>query len=282
MKKNFLWLIAAILTCGFMFTSCSIEDDPVAPEQPDQVSMFVQNVLADSRYYIRTMTLDGQSDDYLCLDVASYEEALAEFLKLLPEGVAETAYEESLDSDVFLDPVWYSFITPQSDEAEQAIFCRVLPKVSKVAGYAAVMLTDELREALGVMMIMYMPYSVNDDMDNFVQSLMAVLPKSLPDPEDPTHLVCTVASEEEYSTLASAFLTPKMISSIDTTENGGVFTLTDEAGNSYGKLYIIGKTSDDDDWRGRFVFDEDLQASMAMRLGMAFSQLTFYLAAPEE
>ena len=29
MKKNLLWMLAAILTCGLMTTSCSSDDNPV-------------------------------------------------------------------------------------------------------------------------------------------------------------------------------------------------------------------------------------------------------------
>ena len=35
MRKNFLWMLAAILICGLtvtMMTSCSKEDDPVNPD----------------------------------------------------------------------------------------------------------------------------------------------------------------------------------------------------------------------------------------------------------
>jgi hypothetical protein len=54
MKKNLVWMLAAILACGSMFTSCiSNEDSPVLPEpqeKPDQAAMFVQNVISDGRY----------------------------------------------------------------------------------------------------------------------------------------------------------------------------------------------------------------------------------------
>lgn len=39
MKKNLLWMLAAILTCGLATTSCtSIEDNPVAPVNPAELS----------------------------------------------------------------------------------------------------------------------------------------------------------------------------------------------------------------------------------------------------
>ena len=81
MKKNLLWMLAAILTCGAMFTSCaSNEDSPVQPEPPvlpDQAAMFVQNVLADGRYTPAILAISGQEIPYLRLDVADYEEAKA-------------------------------------------------------------------------------------------------------------------------------------------------------------------------------------------------------------
>ncbi len=37
MKKRFLWMLTAILTCGLLITSCtSIEDNPVAPVVPEE------------------------------------------------------------------------------------------------------------------------------------------------------------------------------------------------------------------------------------------------------
>ena len=32
MKQKFLWIMAAILTCGSAFTSCGTEDSPVIPD----------------------------------------------------------------------------------------------------------------------------------------------------------------------------------------------------------------------------------------------------------
>jgi hypothetical protein len=79
MKKNLLWMLAAILACGSMFTSCTgNEDSPVQPEQPvlpDQAAMFVQNVLADGRYTPTIMAVGEENLIYLRLDVADYEEA---------------------------------------------------------------------------------------------------------------------------------------------------------------------------------------------------------------
>ena len=52
MKKKLHWMLAAILTCGSMFTSCtSEEDNPVNPTPdpvPDEAAMFIQNVQNDS------------------------------------------------------------------------------------------------------------------------------------------------------------------------------------------------------------------------------------------
>ena len=36
MKKNLLWMAAAILTCGFTFTACSTEDMPAGGDSPEQ------------------------------------------------------------------------------------------------------------------------------------------------------------------------------------------------------------------------------------------------------
>ena len=90
MKKSVLWVMAAILTCGFAITSCTNEiDNPVVPDPqpvvPDQASMFVKNVLDDERYTHDVLAVEGDSLNFLRLNVSGYEEATAEFLKLLPE-----------------------------------------------------------------------------------------------------------------------------------------------------------------------------------------------------
>ena len=92
MKKSILWMMAAILTCGFTTVSCTTGvDNPVVPipepEQPDEASMFVQNIKADGRYTPAKLAVGGQEVDYLRLDVADFEAAKAEFLKLLLEAL---------------------------------------------------------------------------------------------------------------------------------------------------------------------------------------------------
>ena len=250
--------------------------------QSDEVALFIQNVQADDRYSPAVLTVGEDSYDYLRLDVASYDEASVEFLKLLPAGVAETAYEAPFVKGMFTEATGYLLNAPQQSGVDSIIFSKVEQAMNSLVGFAWVPLTPDLKEALEADFIIYMPATSNDDMDNFVQSLLAVMPYSKVDPGDPTHLICTVATKEQYIELAPAFLTTKMMSTWKPLENGdSEFTLTDKDGNSYGKLIVVAKENVQDDALNLFLFDEALQASMTEKIGGALAKLSFYLAAPD-
>lgn len=250
--------------------------------QSDEAAQFVQNVQTDGRYSPAVLAVGEDSYDYLRLDVASYDEACAEFLKLLPEGVAETAFDAPVVGGMFTEATGYLLNAPQLGVVDSIVFTKVLPAMNSLVGFAWVPLTEDLREALETDFIIYMPATSNDDMDNFVQSLLAVMPYSKVDPGDPTHLICTVATKEQYIELAPAFLTTKMMSTWKPLENGdSEFTLTDKDGNSYGKLIVVAKENVQDDALNLFLFDEALQASMTEKIGGALAKLSFYLAAPD-
>lgn len=281
MKKHLLWMLVAILACGSMFTSCtSNEDSPVQPEPPvlpDQAAMFVQNVLADARYTPAIMAAGEENLIYLRLDVADYEEAKAEFLKLLPEGVAETAVEGDLYQGIFVEATDYTLFAPQKNASDSISFQKVQPLMNTAFGFAWVDLSPDLQEALQVECIIYMLASSNDDLDNFVTCLMSIMPYSMPDPEDPTHLICNVPSQEVYMELVTAMYTNKMVLSSEYLEDGNMrVTLTDKDDKSYGKLTVLGEANRPADAINVFLFDEDLQASMASRIGGAFTKLSFY------
>lgn len=284
MKKNFLWMLAAILACGSMFTSCTgNEDTPVQPVQPeppvlpDQAAMFVQNVIADGRYTPAIMQLGDNELTYLRFDVADYEEAQAEFLKLLPEGVASTAKKDEQIPKMFAESTGYALNAPQQNGIDSIFFMKVLPMMNTAAGIAWVELTPDLKEAFHVTSIIYMQASSNDDMDNFVASLMGLMPYSKPDPEDKSHLICSVPSQEVYMGLIKDMMTNKMMSSSEYLEDGNMrMTLSDKNDNSYGKLTVLGQGNRPEDAINVFLFDEDLQTSMAAKIGGAFAKLSFY------
>jgi len=287
MKKNLLWMLAAILTCGSMFTSCtSNEDSPVQPEPPvlpDQAAMFVQNVLADARYTPAIMAAGEENLIYLRLDVADYEEAKAEFLKLLPEGVAETAVEGDFYHGLFVEATDYTLFAPQKNASDSISFQKVQPLINTAIGFAWVDLSPDLQEALQVEYIIYMLASSNDDLDNFVTCLMGIMPYSMPYPEDPNHLICYAPSKEVYMDTVVAMMTNKMVTSTEYLEDGNMrMTLSDKDDNSYGKLTVLRNESKPEDALNVFLFDEDLQASMAARIGGAFTKLSFYLAPAAE
>lgn len=287
MKKNLLWMLASILACGAMFTSCaSNEDSPVQPEPPvlpDQAAMFVQNVFADGRYTPAIMAVGEENLLYLRLDVADYEEAKAEFLKLLPEGVAETAVEGDFYHGLFVEATDYTLFAPQKNASDSISFQKVQPLMNTAIGFAWVDMSPDLQEALQVEYIIYMLASSNDDLDNFVTCLMGIMPYSMPDPEDPNHLICYAPSKEVYMDTVIAMMTNKMVTSTEYLEDGNMrMTLSDKDDNSYGKLTVLRNESKPEDALNVFLFDEDLQASMAARIGGAFTKLSFYLAPAAE
>ena len=288
MKKSILWMMAAILTCGFTTVSCTTGvDNPVVPipepEQPDEASMFVQNIKADGRYTPAKLAVGGQEVDYLRLDVADFEAAKAEFLKLLPEGVETTAFERTSYSEMFVEATYYLLNAPQENRKDSITFYKVLPGMNGFVGYAWIELPSDIKKALNVTSVIYMQAASNDDMEAITKAILTITPFSKPDPEDPTNLVCTVPNQETYTELITPFLTTKMMGTATPTADGNMeFTLTDNDGNSYGKLTVVGPTNKPEDVINILLFDEDLQKSMASKLGGAFSKITFCLAMQEE
>ena len=273
MKKSILWMMAAILTCGFATTSCTDGvngvDNPVVPipepAQPDQASMFVENIKADGRYTPAKLAVGGRDVDIMRLDVADFEAAKAEFLKLLPEGVETTAFERTKFSEMFVEATYYLLNAPQENRKDSITFYKVLPAMNGLVGYAWIEMPSDIKKALNVTNVIYMQAASNDDM------------------EDPTNLVCTVPNQEKYTELITPFLTTKMMGTATPTADGNTeFTLTDNDGKSYGKLTVLGKDNKPADVINMLILDEDLQKSLASKLGGAFSKITFCLAKSEE
>ena len=287
MRKLMNWMLAAILICGAnMMISCSSNDLPVEPKPqlPDQASMFVQNVLSDARYtrdIFQVSNMDGsvESAPIIRLNVNSYEEALEELLKLLPEGVAETAFPDDHYQRLFSEATGYRLNAPAADGGEsiiiinktQDLFCSML-------GYAWIDLSSDLQEALQVQMIVYFANTGEDDLTNFISCLMNVIQYCQPDANDPTALICNIPTREMYVDLVIPFVTTKMMMALVPTEEGdGKCAMTDSQGKVYGYLYVMGPEHSGDA-QNVYVLDEALQASMAAQIGMAFSKISFYLA----
>ena len=80
-----------------------------------------------------------------------------------------------------------------------------------------------------------------------------------------------------------AMMTNKMVTSTEYLEDGNMrMTLSDKDDNSYGKLTVLRNENKPEDALNVFLFDEYLQASMAARIGGAFTKLSFYLAPAAE
>ena len=284
MKKTFLWMLAAILACGSMFTSCiSNEDSPVLPEpqeKPDQAAMFVQNVISDGRYTPGVMSNGEANLFYLSLDVADAEEAKAEFLKLLPKGVEETAFEIPTQN-LYIERTGYELNAPQVNGIDSITYEVITQQMISVMGYAWVELTGDLQKALQANVIIYKAKNDNDDMNNLVKSFMNIMSMCEPDSEDPTNIICTMPSREVYLDLAPAFITTKMVLSSKSTEEGNqIMTLTDNDGNSYGKLTLVPKVNITDGAMLKYLLDEELQASFQQALGIKFpiAKISFFIA----
>ena len=60
MKRNNLWMLAAILTCGLMVTSCSNNDEPSLPRDAveEQLSQMTLREKVGQMFYVRMETLD--------------------------------------------------------------------------------------------------------------------------------------------------------------------------------------------------------------------------------
>ena len=284
MKKSVLWVMAAILTCGFAITSCTNEiDNPVVPDPqpvvPDQASMFVKNVLDDERYTHDVLAVEGDSLNFLRLNVSGYEEATAEFLKLLPEGVAETAELVEDEEFLFTDITVVRLSAPLTNDVDTLAFGKVMPGLTSAIGYAWVILSPDLADELGADAIVYMPETSEDDLDNLMFALMGIMPYSTLDPEDPSHLICTAANIEQYRDLIASFLTRKMIDTFESTPEGDMrMTLTDPDGNIYGYMISLDDKNHPADVFSVLVFDEDVQKSLIEKLGGAFSKVSFYVA----
>ena len=279
MKKNIFLMLAAILTCGTMFTACSAElDYPVAPTPdpgPDEAGMFIQNVLSDSRYKMTSWGEISEGEYYLRLDVNSYEEAMAEFHKLLPEGVAATAFEYEDDTEFGVESIiGYSLNAPRMNDKDSIAICKTVQGLEPVGGYAQVYLTPDISEALHVSNILYMPAS-NDDLDILINSITNVLPYSKIDPDDTGHLICTASRDESLPLLLSFFTESLVAGSTLNDNNETVFTLVDKQGNKYGHMIVPSMQDAPENVMGILLFDDELKANMEKKLKIGFSKLTF-------
>jgi len=285
MKKNLSWMFGAILSCAAMFTSCNNAiDNPVTPMPepgPDEAAMFVQNVQNDSRYKIDYIGAQGEGAYYLRLDVGSYEEAMAEFLKLLPEGVAATAYD--VDPGKSFDKVTGFKLNAPNNDGEDIITIRKTKDAMALStGYAWVYLPSDIQEALNVSYIIYMASS-EDDMTSFLKALTDALPYCTLDPEDPDHLICTVPSREVGSKMMFAFITTTMMSSSVINENNQmIMEVKDAKGNSCGHLIGINTKDLPEGVSGMYLFDDELKAKMAEILPRGFSKISIIVAEPTE
>ena len=266
------------------FEMVKVPADPIiVPDQPDQAAMFAQNVLSDGRYTPAVLVIGEDQVNYLRLDVANYEEAQAEFLKLLPEGVAETAFEADFYKGLFVESTGYELFAPQQNDIDSIAFSKVNSMMSNAIGIAWIQLTPDLEAALQVDYVIYMQGSNDDDLDNFISCLMELLPYGSPDLQDPTHLNFTLPTQEEYASLVLKIVTTKMMSTAEYLEDGSMrMTLTDSNGKSYGTITTLPVENKPDGPISEFQFDEDLQASIAARIGAPISKISFYLVPADE
>ena len=60
MRKNILWMIAAILICGLMVTACSNDDNPISPKDKveEQLAKMTLREKLGQMFYVRMETLD--------------------------------------------------------------------------------------------------------------------------------------------------------------------------------------------------------------------------------
>ena len=59
-KKNFLWMMAAMLFCGLMVTACSNDDNPISPKDKveEQLAKMTLREKVGQMFYVRMETLD--------------------------------------------------------------------------------------------------------------------------------------------------------------------------------------------------------------------------------
>ena len=83
--------------------------------------------------------------------------------------------------------------------------------------------------------------------------------------------------------LVATMLTSKMIPTTEYLEDGNLrMTLTDSNGKSYGTITTLPVENKPDGPISEFQFDEDLQASIAAKLGAPISKLSFYIVPADE
>ena len=94
MKKNLLWMWAAILTCGLVFTACSNDDDPVVPpadEVEEQLQKMTLREKVGQMFYIRMESLDPSIewttyDDLANIKILEVTENIKQVNKDYPVG----------------------------------------------------------------------------------------------------------------------------------------------------------------------------------------------------
>lgn len=144
MKKNLLWMLAAILTCGLMMTSCSSDDNPVGGDSASNgkklTILYYANGGSDLDVYllnnIRDMYLAGDNSVYdqinICVQYKNtaifevdkekgYNEQY--FLKLIEQVLPGFELEKGTTYRFLLDPAkGYSKEKPQMQLTDDNIY----------------------------------------------------------------------------------------------------------------------------------------------------------------
>ncbi|MBQ7511020.1 MAG: hypothetical protein IJT53_09010 [Prevotella sp.] len=94
MKKNILWMLAAILTSGIVLTSCSSDDEPVAAPTPaDEVEAQLQQMTLREKVGVGTL-LAGVD---IVLGPQNFVEAFDAVVKAVEDG---TLSQQRIDESV--------------------------------------------------------------------------------------------------------------------------------------------------------------------------------------
>ena len=94
MKKNLLWMLTVILTCGLVLTACTNDDDPVVPPTDEVEAQLQQMTLREKvgqMFYIRIESLDPTIewttyDDLAAIKILEVTENIKQMNEQYPVG----------------------------------------------------------------------------------------------------------------------------------------------------------------------------------------------------
>ena len=178
MKKKLSRMLTAVcswgvilLACGFMMTTmtaCGGDDDDTSGNGIDDLAYLQKRIAADGKL-VYGVQLGTDSKDVVSRPVITTSDALAEFYKLLPGGIAHQGLTTAADGTITCK------LTAADGKSQGTVTYR--PSSSETVYYCAeVTFSSEIKKATGISCLRYILHSRwPEDGNGFLKDILDVI-----------------------------------------------------------------------------------------------------------